>query len=294
VETPAPPLGAHTPVPSFLINPHPKHAFRDAIAKLPLGGLTTICEEAKCPNRGECLPLHGTISIMVMGGVCTRSCPFCAVAHGRPQPLDPDEPKQVAELARALGVRYLVMTSPNRDELPDGGASQFVAIVKALRADNPAIKIEILVPDFMGKEEAYRILLEAPPDVLAHDLQTVPRLYGPIRPGAKYERSLGLFRWFKDHAAPGKPMLKGGLMAGFGETLEEVEILLGDAAEAGVKFFTIGQYLKPPRSNLEVTEIVPLERYEAFRKAGEHWGMKVQASPLTRSSYLADSLASEK
>jgi lipoic acid synthetase len=283
-----------SPVPGFLINPHPKHVFRDAIAKLPLGGLTTICEEAKCPNRGECLPLHGTVSIMVMGSICTRSCPFCAVAHGRPQPLDPDEPRQIVELARALNVKYLVMTSPNRDELPDGGASQFVAIVKALRADNPELKIEILVPDFLGKPKSYRILLEAPPDTLAHDLQTVPRLYRAIRPGAQYERSLDLFRWFRDNAPPGKPLLKGGLMVGFGETLGEVEALLKDASEAGVKSFTIGQYLKPPGSDLEAAEIVPLERYEAFRKAGERLGMKVQASPLTRSSYLADTLATRK
>ncbi len=277
--------------PAFLVNPHPKHPFRDAIAKLPMDGLTTICEEAKCPNRGECLPQHGTVSIMVMGSVCTRACPFCAVSHGRPAPLDPDEPRQVVELARALGVRYLVMTSPNRDELPDGGASQFVAIVKALRADQPALKVEILVPDFLGKEAAYAKLLDAPPDVLAHDLQTVPRLYGPIRPGAKYERSLDLFRWFSKNADPSKVTLKGGLMVGFGETLEEVSGVLKDAAEAGVRFFTIGQYLKPPGSDLEVTEYVPMERYEAFRLAGEKVGIKVQASPLTRSSYLADSLA---
>src|SRR5579859_3885611 len=197
-----------TPLPSFLINPNPKHPFRQAIANLPMNGIPTICEEAKCPNRGECLPKHGTISIMVMGSICTRGCPFCAVTTGRPLPLDPQEPQKVAEIAKALNVRYLVMTSPNRDELEDGGASQFVGIVKALREFNPALKIEILVPDFQGKEKSFEILLQNPPDVLAHDLQTVPRLYGPIRPGAEYERSLDLFRWFKKNANASALLLK--------------------------------------------------------------------------------------
>jgi lipoic acid synthetase len=277
--------------PSFLINPHPKHVFRDAIAQLPMGGIHTICEEAKCPNRGECLPKHGTISIMVMGSICTRGCPFCAVTTGKPQPLDPDEPSQVVEIARALKVRYLVMTSPNRDELRDGGATQFTKIVRALRDFNPDLRIEILVPDFQGKEESFRTLLQDPPDVLAHDLQTVPRLYGLIRPGAVYERSLNLFRWFQNRADSKKITLKGGLMVGFGETEAEVAQVLEDAAEAGVKFFTIGQYLKPPGSTLEVTEIVPPERYQTFTQVGQSLGLTVQASPLTRSSYLADQLA---
>ena len=280
--------------PSFLINPHPKHVFRDAIAKLPMNGIHTICEEAKCPNRGECLPKHGTISIMVMGSICTRGCPFCAVTTGRPLPLDPGEPQKVVEIAQALNVRYLVMTSPNRDELLDGGAGQFVKIVQALRESNSALKIEILVPDFQGKEASYQVLLENPPDVIAHDLQTIPRLYDPIRPGAEYERSLGLFRWFKKNVDPSKVMLKAGLMVGFGETEEEVIEVLKDASKAGVKFFTIGQYLKPPGSTLEVAEYVPLERYHRWSEAGARFGLAVQASPLTRSSYLADRLASEK
>ncbi|HEY5039684.1 MAG TPA: radical SAM protein, partial [bacterium] len=159
-----PNLTLNNPTPSFLINPHPKYVFRDAIAKLPMGGVHTICEEAKCPNRGECLPHHGTISIMVMGSICTRGCPFCAVTTGRPKPLDESEPSQVVEIAKALNVRYLVMTSPNRDELPDGGATQFTKIVRALRDFNPALKIEILVPDFLGMEKAFQILIQEPPD----------------------------------------------------------------------------------------------------------------------------------
>jgi lipoic acid synthetase len=279
------------PLPSFLINPNPKHPFRQAIANLPMNGIPTICEEAKCPNRGECLPKHGTISIMVMGSICTRGCPFCAVTTGRPKPLDPDEPQKVVEIAKALNVRYLVMTSPNRDELPDGGAVQFTKIVRALRDFNPGLRIEILVPDFLGKEDAFQALLQDPPDVIAHDLQTVPRLYGPIRPGAIYERSLDLFRWFRKNTDASRVMLKAGLMVGFGETEEEVRGVLKDAAEAGVKFFTIGQYLKPPGSTLDVTEYVPLDRYQRFTDHGKGLGMSVQASPLTRSSYLADRLA---
>lgn len=282
------------PIPSFLINPNPKYPFREAIAKLPMNGIHTICEEAKCPNRGECLPQHGTISIMVMGSICTRGCPFCAVTTGRPKPLDETEPQKVVDIAKALDVRYLVMTSPNRDELVDGGASQFVKIVGALRDFNPALKIEILVPDFEGKEASYQVLLQNPPDVIAHDLQTIPRLYGSIRPGAKYDRSLNLFRWFKANADSSKIMLKAGLMVGFGETEAEVKEVLKDAAEAGVKFFTIGQYLKPPGSTLEVTEYVPLERYASWTEYGKQIGMTIQASPLTRSSYLADRLASAK
>jgi lipoic acid synthetase len=284
-----------TSIPSFLVNPNPKHVFREAIAKLPMGGVHTICEEAKCPNRGECLPQHGTLSIMVMGSICTRGCPFCAVTTGRPKALDSAEPQQVVEIAKALKVRYLVMTSPNRDELEDGGASQFVRIVAALRDFNPTLKIEILVPDFQGNEKAFEVLLQNPPDVLAHDLQTVPRLYGPIRPGAEYERSLNLFRWFKNRliSHPKNVLLKAGLMVGFGETEHEVFDVLRNAAEAGVKFFTMGQYLKPPGSLLDVTEYVPLERYQRFKEYGQSVGLTVQASPLTRSSYLADRLVSE-
>jgi lipoic acid synthetase len=288
-----PTLNPSPATPSFLINPHPKHPFRQAIAQLPMNGIHTICEEAKCPNRGECLPHHGTISIMVMGSICTRGCPFCAVTTGKPLPLDLDEPAKVVEIARALKVRYLVMTSPNRDELADGGAAQFGRIVAALRAYDPKLKIEILVPDFQGKEASYEILMKNPPDVLAHDLQTVPRLYAPIRPGALYHRSLDLFRWFSRTGDPARLMLKAGLMVGFGESEEEVAGVLVDAVKAGVQFFTIGQYLKPPGSDLNVTEIVPLERYKRFTQIGKSLGLTVQASPLTRSSYLADRLATE-
>jgi lipoic acid synthetase len=277
------------PVPDFLVNPNPKKAFREAIARLP-GGLPTICEEAQCPNRGECLPKHRTVSILVMGDVCTRGCPFCAVTTGRPRPLDPEEPARVLELASALDLRYLVMTSPNRDDLPDGGASHYARIMRALREGRPGMKVEALVPDFRGDEAAYAALLECPPDVVAHDLQTVPRLYPAIRPGADYARSLGLFRWFFRHADPGRVSLKGGMMVGFGEREEEVVEVLGDARGSGVSSFTIGQYLRPPGADLQASETVPLERYARFTEAGARLGLKVQASPLTRSSYRAETL----
>lgn len=286
------PTGASR-IPEFLINPHHKHPFREAVARLPFGGLTTVCQEAQCPNRGECLASHGTVSVMVLGSVCTRGCPFCAVESGKPLPPNPEEPRQMVELVHALGVRYLAVTMPNRDDLADGGASHLVSIVSALRQDDPALKIEILASDFQGKESSYQTLLACPPDVIAHDLQTVPRLYAKVRPGAKYERSLGLFKWFRDHTDPSSVRLKGGLMVGFGETLEEVETVLLDAAKCGVKYFTIGQYLKPPGGTMEPAEYVPLERYQAFVQSGEKFGLKVQASPLTRSSYLAEALAKE-
>jgi lipoic acid synthetase len=271
--------------------PQPSTRPPDFLIKLPFGGLTTVCQEAQCPNRGECLPKHGTVSVMVLGKVCTRGCPFCAVETGRPLPPDLGEPSQMVTLARTLGVRYLAVTMPNRDDLPDGGASHLSAIVSALRADNPALLVEILTSDFQGKESSYQALLACPPDVIAHDLQTVPRLYAKVRPGGDYERSLGLFRWFRDHTDPSKVRLKGGLLVGFGETLEEVETVLRDSAENGVQTFTIGQYLKPPGGTMEPAEVVPLERYPLFVKAGEKVGLKVQASPLTRSSYMADVLA---
>jgi lipoic acid synthetase len=277
------------------VNPHPKVRFREEIAKLPMNGLFTICEEAKCPNRGECLPKHRTLSIMVMGRICTRRCPFCSVSTGKPEPLDPWEPQKVSTLAQTLNLKYLVMTSPNRDELPDGGASQWVKIISTLRHQNPELKIEILVPDFQGRQEALEQLLQNPPDVLAHDLQTVPRLYPTIRPGAQYHRSLSIFQWFKPRLTGQRKniFLKAGMMVGLGEKHEEVFQVLEDSKKAGVDFFTIGQYLKPPGSMLEVVEYLPQEDYERFKNFGQKLGLRVQASPLTRSSYLADQLTQQ-
>jgi len=280
-------------LPDFLVNPHPKHPFREAVKRLPFGALTTVCQEAQCPNRGECLLKHGTVSVMVLGSVCTRGCPFCAVTTGKPLPPNDEEPLQMVELVRSLGVRYLAVTMPNRDDLVDGGASHLARIVSALRGADRQLRVEILVSDLQGKEASFRALLACPPDVIAHDLQTVPRLYRQVRPGADYDRSLGLLRWFRDHRDPSRVWLKAGLMVGCGETLEEVEAVLRDSAASGVKFFTIGQYLRPPGGTMEPVEFVPLERYAAFQRAGERLGLKVQASPLTRSSYLADILAKE-
>jgi lipoic acid synthetase len=212
------------------------------------------------------------------------------VQFGRP-PIapDPEEPDKLIRSIRHLGLRYVVITSPNRDELPDGGAGHYARCIRRIREEFPSIGIEILIPDFLGKSDCFDILVKDPPDVLAHDLQTVPRLYKQVRPGHKYERSLDLFRYFK-RMAPDLP-LKAGIMVGFGETVQEVARLLEDFAETGGTLFTIGQYLKPGPGHMDVVEYVPMERYREFTEIGKTLGLEVQASPLTRSSYMAERLA---
>ncbi|MDD8045102.1 MAG: lipoyl synthase [Verrucomicrobiota bacterium] len=277
------------PIPQWLINQSPKRYFRDHIQDVPLDGSTTVCQEARCPNRGECLA-HGIVTFMIMGNVCTRNCPFCAVEFGRPPVApDPQEPEKLIRSIRHLGLRYVVITSPNRDELPDGGAGHYALCIQRIREEFPSIGIEILIPDFLGKPDCFDRLIAEPPNVLAHDLQTVPRLYRQVRPGHKYERSLDLFRYFHEHA-PDLP-LKAGIMVGFGETLDEVAQLLNDFRQTGGTLFTIGQYLKPGPGHLDVVEYVPLERYREFTAIGRELGIQVQASPLTRSSYMAERLA---
>jgi lipoic acid synthetase len=250
-------------------------------------GLHTVCEEASCPNLGECFS-HGTATFMVMGDVCTRRCPFCDVAHGRPAPLDPEEPRQLAETVAALGLRYVVVTSVDRDDLRDGGAGHFVACVRALRETSPGTRIEVLVPDFRGRLDlALQTLAEAPPDVFNHNLETVPRLYRAVRPGADYRHSLALLgRFGAEH--PGVPT-KSGLMLGLGETRAEVEHVLGDLREHGVAMLTLGQYLQPTRHHLPVTRFLdPAE----FADLGDHaraLGFRnVASGALVRSSYHAD------
>jgi len=279
----------HSRPPAWLLNPVRKTYFRDHIGEIPLAGLATVCHEARCPNRGECL-LRGTLTFMILGEICTRSCPFCAVRSGRPpRPPDPAEPDRLVRAIAHLGLRYVVLTSPNRDELPDGGAGHYARCVRRIREAIPGIGIEILAPDFLGRAEALDRVLADPPDVFAHDLQTVPRLYRHVRPGHRYERSLGLFAYLRERA-PALP-LKAGIMVGFGESAAEVEAVMRDFAGAGGRLFTIGQYLQPGPQYVEVAEYVPLSRYEEFRAAGRRCGLTVQASPLTRSSYLAEQLA---
>jgi len=252
--------------------------------------LFTVCEEASCPNLGECFA-HGTATFMIMGDICTRRCPFCDVAHGRPDPLDENEPGNLARTIKAMGLRYVVVTSVDRDDLRDGGASHFVACIKAVREVNPDIRIEILVPDFRGrKDRALTILRAAPPDVFNHNLETVPRLYKQARPGSDYTWSLELLRQFKlEH--PGVPS-KSGLMLGLGETLDEVEQVMRDMRQHDVEMLTLGQYLQPSKHHLPVDRFVHPDEFETLRILGESLGFsQVASGPMVRSSYHADQQA---
>ena len=252
--------------------------------------LYTVCEEASCPNLGECFA-HGTATFMIMGDICTRRCPFCDVAHGRPDPLDENEPHNLAQTIKAMGLRYVVVTSVDRDDLRDGGAGHFVACIQAVREASPDIRIEILVPDFRGrKDRALNILRTAPPDVFNHNLETVPRLYKQARPGSDYAWSLDLLRQFKrEH--PGVPS-KSGLMLGLGETLDEVEQVMRDMREHNVEMLTLGQYLQPSKHHLPVNRYVHPDEFEKLRVLGESLGFsQVASGPMVRSSYHADQQA---
>ena len=249
--------------------------------------LHTVCEEASCPNIGECFG-HGTATFMIMGDRCTRRCPFCDVGHGRPDPLDPDEPAHLAVSVARLALRYVVVTSVDRDDLRDGGAGHFADCIRAIRQASPATRIEVLVPDFRGRlERALPILQQAAPDVMNHNLETVPRLYRSARPGADYAHSLRLLREFGERV-PGVPT-KSGLMVGLGETDEEILQVMRDLREAGVQMLTIGQYLAPSEHHLPVQRYAPPETFQAFERKARAMGFAHAAcSPLVRSSYHAD------
>ena len=252
--------------------------------------LHTVCEEASCPNLGECFG-HGTATFMIMGDICTRRCPFCDVAHGRPEPLDENEPENLARTIRDMGLRYVVITSVDRDDLRDGGAGHFVSCIRATRARNPDIRIEILVPDFRGRMDvALRILDEAPPDVFNHNLETVPRLYREARPGSDYRWSLDLIRRFKEQH-PDVPT-KSGLMLGLGEEIEEVEDVLRDLREHGCDMLTLGQYLQPSLHHLPVKRYVTPEEFDRLADVARAQGFsQVASGPMVRSSYHADQQA---
>ena len=249
--------------------------------------LNTVCEEASCPNIGECFG-HGTATFMIMGDLCTRRCPFCDVAHGRPQPLDPDEPRHLGETIAAMGLRYVVVTSVDRDDLRDGGAQHFVDCIRAVRSLSPATRIEILTPDFRGRlERALAILAAAPPDVMNHNLETVPRLYAQARPGSDYAHSLRLLADFKA-AHPATPT-KSGLMVGLGETNEEILAVMADLRAHGVDMLTVGQYLQPSRSHLPVARYVHPDEFRMFEAEAARLGFANAAcGPMVRSSYHAD------
>lgn len=250
-------------------------------------GLSSVCEEALCPNLGECFS-HGTATFMIMGDICTRRCPFCDVAHGRPQALDPDEPRQLAEAVKEMKLKYLVVTSVDRDDLKDGGGAHFAACVGQLRQYNPSIQIEILVPDFRGRvPAALDALAEAPPDVFNHNLETVPRLYRKARPGADYKGSLELLQHFKERF-PDVPT-KSGLMLGLGESDEEVGEVMSDLRDHGCDMLTLGQYLQPSRDHLAVERYVTPAQFGALGELADKLGFSnVASGPMVRSSYHAD------
>ena len=249
--------------------------------------LHTVCEEASCPNLGECFA-HGTATFMIMGDLCTRRCPFCDVAHGRPVPLDQDEPENLARAIEIMKLKYVVITSVDRDDLRDGGAAHFVSCIQAIRARIPGTRIEILVPDFRGRaDRALEILAQAEPDVFNHNLETVPDLYKQVRPGASYSGSLQLLKRFRSEHPD--VATKSGLMLGLGETIEAVKQVLHDLREHDCDMLTLGQYLQPSRYHLPVSRYVTPGEFEALGEYARNLGFRTVASgPMVRSSYHAD------
>jgi len=248
-------------------------------------GLTTVCEEAGCPNIGECwAKRHATF--MIMGDTCTRACAFCNVRTGLPRALDPAEPEKVADAVRALALTHVVVTSVDRDDLADGGANHFARVIAAIRAGVPQATVEVLTPDFLRKDGALETVIAAAPDVLNHNLETVPRLYLRIRPGARYFHSLRLLQRAKEISP--RLFTKSGIMVGLGETREEVMQVMDDLRSAGVDFLTIGQYLQPSQRHAQVERFVPPDEFDGLRRIALAKGFAmVAASPLTRSSYHA-------
>lgn len=249
--------------------------------------LHTVCEEAACPNLGECFG-HGTATFMIMGGICTRRCPFCDVAHGRPEPLDTEEPQHLAATVAALGLRFVVITSVDRDDLRDGGAAHFAACIRAVRAATPATRIEILVPDFRGRADIALAAFDAAlPDVFNHNLETVPRLYPQARPGADYRGSLQLLQRF--HQRHPTVPTKSGLMLGLGESNDEIIAVLKDLRAHGCTHLTLGQYLQPSQHHLPVQRYVPPEEFKRLGDIARRLGFRnVASGPMVRSSYQAE------
>jgi len=249
-------------------------------------GLHTVCEEARCPNRGECFA-RGTATFLMLGDVCTRACGFCDIATGRPLPVDPMEPWRVKTAAEQMKLSFVVLTSVDRDDLPDGGAAHFAEAIRALRTLDPVPGIEVLTPDFLGRFDSLRVVVDAKPDVFNHNVETVPRLYRQVRRGARLDRSLGLLSAAKilDPALT----TKSGFMLGLGEREDEVRELLEALRAANVDIVTIGQYLRPSRENLPVVEYVHPDVFENHRRFGEGLGFRnVFAGPFVRSSYRAE------
>jgi len=266
-----------------LPDPEPLNRMRGLLQR---HGLNTVCQGALCPNQGECFG-RGTATFLILGKTCTRNCTFCAIpTEQRPPAPDPDEPRRVARAAAELGLKHVVITSVTRDDLSDGGASHFARTVEALREIGPGISVEVLVPDFQGSENALRAVLESGPDVLNHNLETVPRLYAEVRPKAVYRRSFDLLKRAKE-IAPDR-ITKSGLMLGLGEEREEIAAVMADLREVSCDLLTLGQYLRPSGRHRPVARYVPPEEFEELRAEGEKLGFKaVFSAPLVRSSFHA-------
>ncbi len=250
--------------------------------------LHTVCEEANCPNLGECFS-RGTATFMIMGNRCTRNCTFCAVTHDKPEPLDRNEPDSVASAVKKLGLKYTVVTSVTRDDLPDGGASHFAATIRTIRQQNPLTAVEVLIPDFQGSREALKTVLEACPDILNHNVETVPRLYKQVRPQADYRQSLNVL--LQAHGDRGKQATKSGIMLGLGEEPEEVLTVLKDLLEAGCRNLTIGQYLAPSSKHHQVHRYIHPDEFAKWEATAYELGFDAVASgPFVRSSYNASEM----
>lgn len=247
--------------------------------------LHTVCEEAHCPNIGECWG-RGTATFLILGDICTRSCGFCAIKTGRPEPVDPEEPLKVALAVQQMGISHVVITSVNRDELPDQGSTIWAKTIEEVRRLNPKVSIEVLIPDFKGDLNCLERVLDAKPDILNHNVETVPRLYRVVRPQAKYERSLKVLNYAKNKGF----ITKTGIMVGIGETFDEVIEVMKDLRKINVDIFTIGQYLQPTPKHLPVDRFVTPEEFKQYRIVGIQLGFRhVESGPLVRSSYHAES-----
>jgi lipoic acid synthetase len=275
-----------TTTPGWLVKRTPKSKhIKEMHGLLGDDTIHTVCESAKCPNIGECYS-NKTVTFLILGNACTRNCSFCAVNHGKPLPLDENEPVKVAEAAKKLGLKYIVVTSVTRDDLKDGGAGQFARTIEEIRSKVQGARCEVLVPDFRGDKNALKKVIDARPDVLNHNMETVKRLYKDVRPQGEYERSLELLRTSKELC----PSLytKSGLMLGLGETGDEVVSLMKDLFEAGCDILTVGQYIRPSKDQVKIKEYIHPSKFEEYESIGKRMGFKkVSAGPFVRSSYKA-------
>jgi lipoic acid synthetase len=290
---PCEPQAQNLRLPPWLKRPlAPAGALRELEASLIDAGLHTVCAEAKCPNRGECFG-RGTATFLILGKICSRACGFCGITHGTPQPLDKDEPRRVAAAVAHMGVMHAVITSVTRDDLPDGGAGQFAAVIRLIKQDLPSVTVEVLVPDFCGNSESLYTVLNAGPHVFNHNIETVVRLYPVVRPQAKYGRSLEILAKAARHEV--QLNVKSGLIVGLGETPGEVFSAMGDIRNTGCSLLTIGQYLRPSKDQLPVEEFVTPEQFDEYKRQALAMGFtEVSSGPFVRSSYRAEEMANGK